>query len=922
MQTLALVRNKLGKPYDDLAFLLDCLKEVLVESGDGSLASDIPWMTPLPEIQQKKFTGKHLQLFSVCFQLLNIVEVNGAVQNRRKTEDLQSLSSINGLWSYNLKKLKEEGFSPEEIADGIAGIHVEPVLTAHPTEAKRTEMLEHLRNLYLLVVARENSMYTRMEQHELRKNIKIALHRIWRISDIYTEKPDVETELDNIIYYLSTVFPEVITLHDRRLIQAWEEAGFDPQLIREANKFPKITFGNWVGGDRDGHPLVTAEVTQSTLLKLRMKAFQAIRNKLTVLQKNLCFYVGINRMSPDFQLRYNELLDEIRKKNDAFRLSHANEAFRQFVALMLEKIPFSTDIGMLPETGTKNLNYLVPSELVADLYILQNGLTGFGASEIAYSDVNETIRLVTTFGFHLAKLDIRQNSQYHELALSQLMQAAGLDGDKFIESGTTERLAFVNNELNSNRPFSHSSMKLGNEAGSTVASYRVISDHITRYGHEAFGSLIVSMTRNVNDLLIVYLLEREAGLMVNSPQGLASRLPVVPLFETIEDLIHSQDILDEFLSHPVTRNSLRLQQELNSSGFPSQQVMIGYSDSNKDGGILASQWYLYEAQSKMTETGKKHNVNITFFHGKGGSISRGAGPTHWFLRALPPGSLQGSIRITEQGETIERKYANKINAVYNLELLTSGTLYATMCRTGTCHTRHELSPELDYLADKSMIVYKELTQKPGFIGFYEKATPIDAIEQSKIGSRPSRRTGKRSLADLRAIPWVFSWSQCRFNITSWYGVGATLESMNTSEPAMFERLSQAARTDPFIRYVLTNIDTSLASSDEKVFRKYAILAKGVEHRDEFLLQLLEELSRTRRMIDLVLKVPISSRRENHYYSTLLRAEAMEPLHEYQVNLLRKWRELSAGNDPKEADEILPELLRSISAIAGAIGFTG
>lgn len=921
MNTLDLVRKKLGKPYDDLSFLLSCLQEVLVESGESELSGDIPWITPLTEIQQKKFTGKHLQLYSMCFQLLNIVEVNGAVQNRRKKEEKNSLSDINGLWSYNLQKLREEGFSPGEIAAAIGEIHVEPVLTAHPTEAKRTEMLEHLRNLYLLVVARENSMYTRMEQNELRKNIKIALHRIWRISDVYTEKPDVETELDNIIHYLVTVFPEVITLHDRRLIQAWEEAGFDPHLIREANKFPAITFGNWVGGDRDGHPLVTAEVTQSTLLKLRNKAFQTIRNKLGELQKNLCFYVSADRLGPEFRERLAVLTAEARE-NDTREPLPSNEVFRQFVLLLMAKLPQHNNGETSLRQGPDAKLYRVPAELVADLNILQNSLVDFGAAEIAYTDVNETIRIVCTFGFHLAKLDIRQNSSFHELALSQLMQAAGLKGDAFIGSGLTERLAFVNTELNSNRPFSHSSMNLGYEAAATVASYRVISDHITRYGHEAFGSLIVSMTRNVSDLLIVYLLEREAGLMVDTNEGLASRLPVVPLFETIEDLNNSDEILDDFLSHPVTQNSLRLQQEQSGSGFPSQQVMIGYSDSNKDGGILASQWYLYEAQLKMVETGKKHHVNITFFHGKGGSISRGAGPTHWFLRALPQGTLQGAIRITEQGETIERKYANKINAAYNLELLTSGTLYATLCRTGACHTRHELSPELDYLAGKSMKVYKELTQMPGFLRFYEKATPIDAIEHSKIGSRPSRRTGRRSLEDLRAIPWVFSWSQCRFNITSWYGVGTTLETMQNNEPAMFERLSQAARTDPFIRYVLTNVDTSLASSDEQIFMKYAGLANSVENSDKFLAQLLGELARTRTMIDRVLNVPISVRRENHYYSTLLRAEAMEPLHVYQVDLLGKWRELSARNDQEETAEILFDLLRSISAIAGAIGFTG
>ncbi len=918
METLELVRNKLGKPYDDLTFLLNCLKEVLVESGEFQLAADIPWMSPGSERKARKFSEKHLQLSSMCFQLLNLVEVNGAVQNRRKKEDQKSLAEINGLWSYNLHKLRSEGFSPKEIADSISRIHVEPVLTAHPTEAKRTIMLEHLRNLYLMLVKRENSMYTKMEQNELRKNIKLALHRIWRISDIYTEKPKVSSELENIIHYLTQVFPEVIILHDRRLIQAWEEAGFDPLLMRQAKDFPKITFGNWVGGDRDGHPLVTAEVTNSTLMKLRQNALQTINVRLIELQKNLCFYANANQLSPDFLLRLETLHHEIYVNGEAYKSDLSNEHFRKYTELISEKLPIPNSNSLLDE---QRKYYRYPAELVDDLTILQNGLIAFGASEIAFSDVNEVIRIVNTFGFHLARLDIRQNSQFHELALSQLMQAAQLDGEQFLLSASTDRIAIVNKELKSNRPFTHPSMILGDEAKATIDSYRVISEHINKYGQEAFGSLIVSMTREVSDLLIVYLLEREAGLMISTTDGLASRLPVVPLFETIEDLIHSHEILDEFLSHPITLNSLKLQQELNASETFTQQVMIGYSDSNKDGGILASQWYLYEAQSRMTEVGKKHGVKITFFHGKGGSISRGAGPTHWFLRALPPGSLQGEIRITEQGETIERKYANKVNAVYNLELLTAGTLSASMIQAGE-NKSYELSAEMNYLACKSMVIYKELTQKPGFIRFYEKATPIDAIEQSKIGSRPSRRTGKRSLADLRAIPWVFSWSQCRFNITSWYGVGSTLELMLNENPDKFEKIKQAAKQDPFIRYVLTNIDSSLASSDERIFKKYAQLASEIEQGDEFAGQMLLEFNRTRRMIDCILDIPISQRRENHYYSTLLRAEAMEPLHDYQVNLLKQWRNSTVMGNLTESDKLLFELLRSISAIAGAIGFTG
>ena len=919
MGTLQLVQNKLSKVYDDLEFLLICLKEVMIESGEEELASSIPWISGSKNVETSHFSQKHLQLYSTCFQLLNIVEVNGAVQNRRKTEDQKSLAAINGLWAYNLELLKEKGISPEEIAAQLPKVHVEPVLTAHPTEAKRTVMLEHLRNLYLLVVKRENQMYSQMEQNEIRKNIKIALHRIWRTSDVYTEKPDVGSELDNITHYLTQVFPSVIKLHDRRLIQAWQEAGFDQELIRKANKFPKITFGNWVGGDRDGHPLVTAEVTRKTLLKLREKAFEVISTELRTLQNNLSFNVPLKDLSFDFQQKYSTLYAGIRESKSSFKVKFKGEAFKQYMELILAKIPTI----IVPEKFEEDsASYQLPIQLLDDLYILKKGLINFGASEIAYTDLNDAIRIVTTFGFHLAKLDIRQNSQFNETALSQLMNAAQMDGSAFLALSLDERIVFINSELTSSRPFTLPNLDLGNEAKASVDTYRIIRKHINRYSDQALGSIIVSMTRNVSDLLVVYLLEREAGLMLNTPNGLASKLPVVPLFETIDDLVHSAQILDEFLSHPITKNSLKLQQQTSGADTMLQQVMIGYSDSNKDGGIFASQWYLYEAQSKLVEIGNKHNVKIRFFHGKGGSISRGAGPTHWFLKALPPGSINGDVRLTEQGETIERKYAHNYNAVYNIELLTAGTLAATILQKNNPTKEHELSEELNYLANHSMLVYKELTQQPGFIQFYEKATPIDAIEQSKIGSRPSRRTGTRSLSDLRAIPWVFSWSQCRFNITSWYGVGTTLEDMYEQEPEKFERLRKSVQNDPFVRYLLTNVDSSLTSSDENIFKKYANLAADVPDSAIFITKLSDELSRTRRMIDVLLKKPLVQRRENHYYSTLLRSEAMEPLHQHQADLLHQWRSFTAEGNTEKADEVLFQLLRCINAIAGAIGFTG
>ncbi len=461
------------------------------------------------------------------------------------------------------------------------------------------------------------------------------------------------------------------------------------------------------------------------------------------------------------------------------------------------------------------------------------------------------------------------------------------------------------------------------KAREAVETFHSLAKHIRVYSERALGSLIVSMTRNVTDLLTVYLFVREAGLSTSGPDGLVCPMPVVPLFETIDDLKRSPEILDDFLSHPLTRNSLKYVQQSREWTEPVQDVMIGYSDSNKDGGILASTWHLYHAQARLWETGRKHGVRVRFFHGKGGTISRGAGPTHWFLRSLPPGSVHGMIRMTEQGETIERKYANKGNAAYNLELLLAGTAQQAILNSIKEPENDPGRLELfSYMAEESFLAFKELTGHPSFIPFYEQATPIDAIESSKIGSRPARRRGRRTLDDLRAIPWVFSWTQSRMHISSWYGVGSTLKKMKEREAKKYGHLRQMVKTDAFVRYVLTNVDTSLAATDEDIIKLYAGLVEDNQVREDILAMLLKELELTRSMMLDLLESPISERRVNHFHSTELRAEALLPLHREQVSLLREWRKTRADGNPVQAELLVQNVLRSVNAIANAMGTTG
>ena len=917
---LDLVIDKLGKPYKDLSFLLQAFKDVLIENGEIDVASTIPLL------QNKIDVGTFLddrgvQLYSILFQLVHIVEVNGAVQQRRKEEN-QDLSQVRGLWAYQINKVKQAGIDAVAITSALKNTRVEPVLTAHPTEAKRATVLEHHRELYLLLVERENTMFSNQELMTNKEKIKSSLYRLWKTGEIYLEKPDVPSEIRNVLHYFTNVFPEVLPILDRRLIQAWEFLGYNKKDLFEHKAFPQVTFGNWVGGDRDGHPLVTSKVTVETLKQLRLNAFVVLRRKLTQLVKQLSFALNIEDAPDHLQWRVGELLLELGE--NAYEVYNRNkgEAFRQFISLIIEKLPLATARGHATALHERSISYRYSFELKKDLALLQSALKDYGAITISEIEIHESIRLVETFGFHLAKLDVRQNSAFHDKAISQLINATGKSGDWFIHASEEDRLAFIEEELTSGRPFVRNLNDLADEARNVMEVYAVISEHVQQYGTEGIGSLIVSMTRNVSDLLVVYILAREAGLTRYTPEGMVCMLPVVPLLETIEDLSNGPAILVAFLSHPVTLRSLKYQAQQQEILSISQQVMIGYSDSNKDGGLLCSQWNLHKAQINLSNAANKFGIKIRFFHGKGGTISRGAGPTHYFVQALPGHSFNGDIRLTEQGETIEQKYANRVNAVYNLEVLTASSLSHSLLGSLKEPSGHPLTDILEWMAQESQNVYTQLLNEQGFIAFFRQATPIDALEQSRIGSRPSRRTGAYSLADLRAIPWVFAWSQARYNMTSWYGIGSTLEKLRAERPKDYEKFQIALKDDPFIRFFITNVDTSLARSSIHIMKDYAELVDNKNIRNKFSQLFEKELSLTEAHLSFLLDKTLEERRPRHYYSNLLRNSLIEDLHRSQIRLLKEWRMLVKSDDSQQSDKTLVSLLLTINAIASATGQTG
>lgn len=903
----------------EIRWLADALAEVLTGLGEPELAKWVPWRDSgvMASPQGMETPPNRLGLaLAMAFQLLNTVEEHVSESMRRLRENTDSAEAELGLWADQLESLKREGATPEMVLETMKHVEVEPVFTAHPTEAKRSSVLEQHRALMQLLQRIQGTNQRQPQRAEL----LALLERLWRTGEILLQKPSVSDERRNVLNYLRDVLPGVVVTLDRRLQEAWARTGYPEWMIQSATLLPQLRFGTWVGGDRDGHPGVTAEVTAETLERLRANALVVLYRQLSQMAERLPLSEWVQPPPPSLLELRARALAALGENGKTIVQAHAGEPWRQTAELLAARLPVELHPGLMAQVREAPGRYTNPAELDADLGTLQQSLVEAGAGRLAEQDVRPVRRVLGTFGFHLATLDVRQNSAFHEKALIQLLSAAGVDASQWHEWTEAERLRLLEREIRSPRPFLHPSASAGPEADAVLATYRVLASHLERYGAAGVGALIVSMTRRVSDLLTVYVLAREAGLLKRFPEGMVCLLPVVPLLETVQDLQRGPEILRAFLEFPVTRASLEFQaRRAGRPGKPRQQVMVGYSDSNKDAGILASQWALQRAQTRLAQVGQNAGVPVQFFHGRGGTISRGAGPTHRFLEALPPGSLDGAIRLTEQGESIAQKYGNPGTACYNLELLMAGVTSAAWRHRQAQPISPELVPWLDQLAEISMQTYRALMDSEGFLTFHRQATPMDALENTRIGSRPARRTGQSSLADLRAIPWVFSWTQARYYLTGWYGAGTALDSLSDETMAV---LRAHLRSTPFLHYVLTNIETSLASSDLDVMREYASLVEDESIRIRVWNQIEAEWHRTQRAIKRLRGQEFSRRRPRLGRTLALRAAPLRLLHTQQIALLKRWRSALKAGEDQTAQELFPELLLSINAIASGLRTTG
>lgn len=919
-----------GLIEENLNYLLGCLHDALQSTGETDLLPLMPWSGAEPDPSSKQSPEKLPKLYSIGFQLLNIVEERVASEIRREREKALGAESIRGLWPQALRDLKNINLTPEQILSVLQDIHIEPVLTAHPTEAKRSSVRERQRALYEEIVRNEYPKYTQREKRRIRQRVISILETLWLTAEIHLVRPDIQSELRNTIHYLRDLFPTAINRLDLHFTEAWRDAGLPLELLRSAGNIPHLRFGTWIGGDRDGHPLVTPKVTENSLLELRIAAFQLLDREMKNLASQLTISRQLATVPEELQDRIDELSFTVTRDEEVKKIleRHAEEPWRQLADLIALRLHDQT----LGKPG-----YNTPDELTADLDLISRTLTTAGCTLLEEQAIRPVRHKIEIFGFHLATLDIRQNSEFHDNAIAELLAAANIpDGDTYPTWPEEKRLAFLNAELLSNRPFLHDLSRIGTHADNVLDSYRVLVHHRAKWGTRGIGALIVSMTRQLSDLLGVYLLAREAGLMDISHNGLQCPLNIVPLFETMDDLHNSPQILSAYLDHPLTQRSLqaisvaKTSSPSPSSGhplptsLPTQQIMLGYSDSNKDCGILAAQVALHRAQTALTRIGQEKQTKLCFFHGRGGTISRGAGPTHWFMAALPHGAMSGSFRMTEQGETIAQKYANLANATYNLELLLAGAAINTAKHRHTPETPDPAETFLDTLSATSQAAYQNLLHTQGFIDFYRQATPIDALENARIGSRPARRTGNKShsISDLRAIPWVFSWTQARFYLPGWFGVGSALSQLKKSSPENFTQLRTALKSSTFLAYILTNVETNLASANLDLFQQYSSLVTDTSIREKFTTIITDEFNLTKQLLAELFEGDMASRRPRMAKTLDIREAPLKILHHQQIALLKHWRGHLEKNDQTAADSLLPKLLLSINAIASGLRTTG
>jgi phosphoenolpyruvate carboxylase len=822
--------------------------------------------------------------FATYFQAVNTAERVHRIRRRRDYQREGGKPQPESLLDV-MQRLKEQGVGPDELLEWLFKLKVEPVFTAHPTEAMRRSLLEKEQAIVRALVDSFDPTRTPQERKEDDDRIFMALSAGWQTAEASPIKPSVQDEHHHVGFYLANPIYRIVPAFYEALADALQT------VYGVAIPLPRLlSFATWVGGDMDGNPNVGAETIANSLATQRAHVLEHYIADIDALSRLL----SQTDDRVDFDPALLQRLELYRKQFPCaaatIRPRHADMPYRCLLTLMRARLEATLEEGHAE-------GYASADELLDDLLLIVHGLIDHrGLNAGAYA-VRRLIWRVRTFGFHMARLDVRQDSRVHDEALSAL-----LHDEDWIQRRPAERIITL-------RPYASGEQTLAKvddaQAESLRAVFATLHESHGHYSKDAIGLYIISMARSAADVLAVLALARYGGL-VSSNNGTVP-LDIAPLFETVDDLKNAPATLRALLDDPIYRAHLRARDDR-------QWVMLGYSDSGKDGGTLASRWGLQRAQVELLEVAQNAGIRLAFFHGRGGSASRGGARITPALMSSPRGSVGGVLRVTEQGEVIHRKYGIRALALRNLEQTVSAVLRASLRPREDEPREVAWREHMNELAADSRRAYRALVDHEGFVDYFRSATPIDVIEQMALGSRPSRRRSMRGVEDLRAIPWVFAWTQCRSIITGWYGLGTALQHAagKHGEAALVEM----ARDWSFFANLLDDVEMVLAKCDLDIAEAFSKLS-GPLH-DTFFTMIREEFERTRHWL-LRLKDSNELLRDDPRLSLSIRLRNpyVDPMSLLQVDLLQRWRVADRSDD-----NLLRALVACVNGVAQGLQNTG
>jgi phosphoenolpyruvate carboxylase len=815
-----------------------------------------------------------IRAYSFFSHLANIAEDQHHIR-RTRAHLLAASAPREGTMARALARAREASISNDQLRSFFENALISPVLTAHPTEVRRKSTIDREMEIAQLLAGRDRGDLTQEEKAAIDEALRRAVLTLWQTHILRRNKLAVIDEVVNgLAYYDYTFLRELPRFY----------AVLEDQLRSVDSKWntttvpPFLRMGSWIGGDRDGNPFVTEEVLRDALRMQSNRALSFYLDELHLLGGELSLDARLVRTSAE--------LEKLSERSPDRSPHRQDEPYRRAISGIYARLAATAwmldrfDVPRQPVGDAPP--YATVAELQADLDILHHSLTGNGSASLARGRLRSLRRAVDVFGFYLVAIDLRQNSDVHERTVGELFEMTR-PGTQYCALAENARIPILLDELETARPLASPFLVYSAETTSELAILRAAMEAQQRYGKEAVPNYVISKTDGVSDILEVAMLLKEAGLL--RPREGEMDVNIVPLFETIADLRNCAGVMDELLG------LCQYQRFLESRGR-AQEVMLGYSDSNKDGGFLASAWELYKAEIALLEVFRRHNVRLRLFHGRGGSVGRGGGPSYQAILAQPGGAVQASIRITEQGEVIASKYSNPEVGRRNLEILAAATLEATLLQPDQAAPREEFLAAMAELSAHAYRAYRNLVYETGgFERYFWESTVIGEIANLNIGSRPASRTKSMLIADLRAIPWVFSWAQCRLMLPGWYGFGSAVKAWLAAHPADGMPMLRTMYAEwPFFESLLSNMDMVLAKSDIAIASRYAELVEDANLRDAIFSRLRAEWQNSIEAVLAIMEQEVLLEKNPLLARSIRnRFPYLDPLNHVQVELLKRHR---------------------------------